>query len=308
MISIVEAISDLLFIRDAVVVPGLGAFTRHDVSATIDEETNRFAPPSSRLEFDASKREDNDLITNYVSEKNDCSKASARQQLMLFVTEVFNQLKDVGKVELERIGTLSYNSENQIVFEPDETTNYNADAFGLGDLGWKPIVNEEVEEESNEETEREPVKVTKGAWIFTFAMILVMSVLFYFKVYYPKEEKEGQLTEEEMGRRTPAEDLQMTEEKIVEMVDRIIKEELSKIPIEKPSEDTIRIIAGCYDQEEFAERMVNSLKRKGFLNAFKEQHGERWFVAYDRYHTEEEAYAALREIRESGKGKGWILK
>ncbi len=304
MISIVEAISELLFVRDTVVVPGLGAFVRQEVSAKVDEETNRFAPPSCEVEFDANHREDNDLIINYIAEKSGCSLDESRHQLILFVTEVFNQLKNGEKVELARIGTLSYNSDNQIVFEPDETANYNPDAFGLSGFEMKPIVSEEVEEE----TEEEPVKVTKGAWIFTFAMLLIISVLFYFKVYYSKEGNERQLTEEEMERRTPTEDLQMTEEKITEMVDRIIKEELSKIPIEKPSKDTIRIIAGCYDQEEFAERMVNSLKGKGFPNAFKEKHGERWFVAYDRYHTEEEAYAALREIRESGKGKGWILK
>ena len=53
MISIVEAISELLFVRDTVVVPGLGAFVRQEVSAKVDEETNRFAPPSCEVEFDA---------------------------------------------------------------------------------------------------------------------------------------------------------------------------------------------------------------------------------------------------------------
>ena len=36
MISIAEAISDLLFVRDTVVVPGLGAFVRKPRSAKVD--------------------------------------------------------------------------------------------------------------------------------------------------------------------------------------------------------------------------------------------------------------------------------
>ena len=62
MISIAEAISDLLFVRDTVVVPGLGAFVKKPVSATVNPVANYFATPSSELSFDANLREDNDLV------------------------------------------------------------------------------------------------------------------------------------------------------------------------------------------------------------------------------------------------------
>ena len=327
MISTGKAISDLLFLRDTVVVPGLGAFKRHNVSAAVDAETNRFAPPSSRLEFDADYREDNDLVINYIAEKSGCSQAQARHQLMLFVTDVFNQLKSGGKVALEHIGTLSYNADNQMVFEPDATANYNSDAFGLHDLELKPIVREEAKEvvkeeigrisepmepelesEPEQEEDDEPVVVTKGAWALMIAMVIVMSVLYYFKVYQPKDKFDEKYTENQVEERSKEEEMRLAEQKIAEMVDRMILEELSRPYFKEPSKDTIRIIAGCYDQEEFAQRVVVSLKNKGFPNAFMEKRGERWFVAYGRYSTEEEAVAVLREIRESGKGKGWILK
>ena len=40
MISIIEAISDLLFVRDTVVVPGLGAFVKKTTSAKVNPVAN----------------------------------------------------------------------------------------------------------------------------------------------------------------------------------------------------------------------------------------------------------------------------
>ena len=52
MISIAEAISDLLFARDTVVVPGLGAFVKKPTSAQVNPVANYFAMPSCEVVFD----------------------------------------------------------------------------------------------------------------------------------------------------------------------------------------------------------------------------------------------------------------
>ena len=77
MISIIEAISDLLFIRDTVVVPGLGAFVKKPTSAKVNPVANYFSTPSCDVDFDANLREDNDLIVNYMAEENNISKQEA---------------------------------------------------------------------------------------------------------------------------------------------------------------------------------------------------------------------------------------
>ena len=69
----------------------------------------------------------------------------------------------------------------------------------------------------------------------------------------------------------------------------------------------IRIIAGCFDQEENAARLTNSLRSKGYRDAFYELRNNRWFVSFGRYQSEEEATAALREIRANTEYKAWIL-
>lgn len=329
MISIAEAISDLLFVRDTVVVPGLGAFVRKPRSAKVDLETNSFSMPSSQISFDAGLREENDIIIRYLVDNFKISENEAKRLLFHFVSESFNSLKSGNKVVLKDIGTLSFGPNNEILFEQDETANYNTDSFGLYDFKLDPIVREEKVEEKIEQKEEEnvpevaetetepetqedrPIEIGKGVWAFLIGLVLIMSALLYFKVYLHKDDYKEQTTEMMAEEGDTPLDPQVVEEMIGDIMGQVIREEMSTPSppmVEEPTKDTIRIIAGCYDKEDFAQRVVVSLKNKGYPNAFMEQHGERWFVAYDRYHTEEEAHQALKEIREVRGDKGWILK
>ena len=329
MISIAEAISDLLFVRDTVVVPGLGAFVRKPRSAKVDLETNSFSMPSSQISFDAGLREENDIIIRYLVDNFKISENEAKRLLFHFVSESFNSLKSGNKVLLKDIGTLSFGPNNEILFEQDETANYNTDSFGLYDFKLDPVVREEKVEEKIEQKEEEnvpeiaeteteseaqedrPIEIGKGVWAFLIGLVLIMSALLYFKVYLHKDDYKEQTTEMMAEEGDTPLDPQVVEEMIGDIMGQVIREEMSTPSppmVEEPTKDTIRIIAGCYDKEDFAQRVVVSLKNKGYPNAFMEQHGERWFVAYDRYHTEEEAHQALKEIREVRGDKGWILK
>ena len=100
MISIAEAISDLLFVRDTLVVPGLGAFQKKPCSAKVNPVANYFTTPSCLLEFDPGLREDNDLVVHYMAEKNEIPEEEARRLLAMFVSDCFNSLKAGKKVVL----------------------------------------------------------------------------------------------------------------------------------------------------------------------------------------------------------------
>ena len=331
MISIVEAISDLLFARDTVVVPGLGAFVRQSRSAQVDQETNHFSMPSSIISFEPNLREENDVIIRCLVEEYKISENEAKRMLFHFVSDTFNNLRAGKKVVLEHVGTLSYGPENEIVFEQDEDCNYNTDSFGLSDFSLKPVVRPEVKQEvevaevqpevqnempeagevgSQPSEEEESRQISKGVWVFLIALMLVMSGILYFDVFRSHNEEEGLASEMELGPDDNSIDPQLIENMVDEVLGQIIREEISEssVMVGNTVQDTIRIIAGCYNQEEFALRIANSLRNKGYPNAFVEKRGERWFVAYDRYHTEEEAREALREIREVRGDKGWILK
>ena len=317
MISIIEAISDLLFVRDSVVVPGLGAFVKKPTSAKVNPVANYFSTPDCIVEFDANLREDNDLIVNYMVEENDMYIEEARKQLVMFVSECFSTLKQGKKVELNHIGILSYDWDNNLVFVQDKSVNYNADAFGLSDFSPEPVLQSKSKEEIKAEIEQQqkekntPVTVDeeavhqddgqnrvkkKGWWLAVAAIFALALGLYYFNMHrfdLGKNPKDKTIQSQQPN----------TENEVI-----VAGNDLPMDTVEPVVTDTFSIIAGCYDQEEFAQRIVVSLQTKGFEQAFKMKRGERWFVAYGWYPTEEEALAVLRDIRESGKGKGWILK
>ncbi len=352
MISIAEAISDLLYVRDTVVVPGLGAFVKKAVSAKVNPVANYFAMPSSVLEFDPNLREDNDLVVKYISEKNDVPEDEARRLLAMFVSDCFNSLKEGKKVVLNQIGTLSYDWAGDLAFAPDNAVNYNADAFGLCDFTPEPVLRSKTKDEIKEEIERQqkdkntPVTVDEKevhkkeeddsedddeprrlGWLWiVLGILLVAGIVFglhYFKVI-------------DLGKLIPGKtkrviDIKPGTYKLPTYTvdwDDVLKQYKetwkpaepettenvapNAIETETPNVETpnanIRIIAGCFDQEENAIRLVNSLKGKGYGSAFYEPHGKQWYVSFGRYATDEEAKTALREIRANTEYKAWILK
>jgi len=369
MISIAEAISDLLFLRDTVVVPGLGAFVKKPVSAKVNPVANYFAMPSCQIELDAKIREDNDLVVSYMAEKNDIPEDEARRLLVMFVSDCFNSLKSGKKVTLKNIGTLSYDWADDLVLQQDETLNYNADAFGLCDFSPIRIITSKTKDEIKTEIEQQqkdkntPMTVDEQAvheedeeyendnlflgWLWILLALLLLAGigfgLHYFKIVdlnpmkvrteKPSEIEPWKVTLPSIVRTwkieviepqtidTVSETIEVEEIVLIEEQQEEVKSVQEPDPVEvvqeleavqEPesvnSEANIRIIAGCFAQEENAVRLANELKDKGYKTAFVEKRGSKWFVAFGRYATDEEATAALREIRMMDDDKAWILK
>lgn len=359
MISIAEAISDLLFVRDIVVVPGLGAFVKKPTSAKVNPVANYFAMPSSEVVFDANLREDNDLVVNYIAEKNEVPEDEARRLLAMFVSDCFNSLKQGKKVVLNNIGTLYNDWAGDLVFEQDKAVNYNADAFGLCDFTSDPVLRSKTKDEIKAEIAQQqkdrntPVTVDEKAvhehdnreedddddeygrgrgWLWALLGLLLLAGvgfgLHYFKVVdfnkWFKKDKPAEF--EPWSVVLPETKTWETEKAVlqVQTTDTIVEpqqpvevvREPEPQPSPKPQPDpvvansdaNIRIIAGCFTQEDNAARLANALKDKGYTGAFYELRNKKYFVSFGRYSTDEEATTALREIRKNTEYKAWILK
>lgn len=339
MISIAEAISDLLFARDTVVVPGLGAFVKKPTSAQVNPVANYFAMPSSEVVFDANLREDNDLVVNYIAEKNEVPEDEARRLLAMFVSDCFNTLKQGKKVVLNNIGTLYNDWAGDLIFEQDKAVNYNADAFGLCDFTAEPVLRSKTKDEIKAEIEQQqkdkntPVTVDEKAvhehdnreeeddedhgcrlgWLWILLGLLLLAGLGYGLNYFKVVD-----FNKWFGKDRPREfepwQVDLPESKTWETEKELLQEQAvdtlvePQQPVVVNSDANIRIIAGCFAQEENATRLTNALKDKGYIGAFYELRNKKYFVSFGRYATDEEATAALREIRKNTEYKAWILK
>jgi hypothetical protein len=139
MIDLSPVLTELLFDRDAVIVPGLGRFSRQDDSAKVNVITNHFERPSSSISFDSRQREENDLLAKAIETREGCSAAEARQQVAQFVSDCFEIFKQGGIVTLTGLGTLSMDNGETLSFEQEQGLNLNGDAFGLGDFDPTPV-------------------------------------------------------------------------------------------------------------------------------------------------------------------------
>ncbi|MBR4390613.1 MAG: SPOR domain-containing protein [Bacteroidales bacterium] len=139
MTQLSTILSELLFERDLVIVPGLGAFARHDDAAKVNVITNQFERPSSSIRFLPQQREENDLLAKAVAAYEGCQLEEGRARVAQFVSDCFAEFKEGREVVLPGIGTLSMDGTQTICFAPDDSENYNSDAFGLGDFSMTPV-------------------------------------------------------------------------------------------------------------------------------------------------------------------------
>ena len=204
--TIPSAIASLLYDHDIVIVPGLGAFVRHDQSAHVNVITNEFRRPSSSLGFDPQQREENTLVSDYLMACDGLSDEDARTAIATFVSECFTSLKEEGSVSLPGVGTLTMDEQHSLVFKPLDDTNFNGDAFGLEDLNPQPVYGgvEPIKDVPNEtlrssqrqnphkvpvkepsrgvlDTEDEPRRRTWWIWLLLLLLVAAGVALWYFK-------------------------------------------------------------------------------------------------------------------------------
>lgn len=361
MKTIAEAISDLLYVRDTVVVPGLGAFVKKPTSAQVNRVANYFTAPSCVVGFDNDLREDNDLIVNYIAGENEISDDEARRLLAMFVSDSFSKLKKGEKVALSGIGTLRYDWHSDIVLEQDASSNFNSDAFGLSDFTAVSVARSKTKDEIKAEIEQQqkekntPVTVDEKAihngdnyddcdydyevyddfrprrpvwpWILLAILLLACAVfaLQHFRIYNfkrwfipkaPINRIIDTVNEPEKTIETDTIEFNDTicgieSDTLQNVVEQPVEEfELNQEvdSIEEVVEGKILIVAGCFSNEENAFKLVDKLKEQGYQSALAEKHGEKWFVAYGRYRTEEEALVALKKIKADSDAKAWIRK
>ena len=134
---------ELLKDNECVIVPDFGAFISKRHSATIDYANHRFMPPYKELVFNNKLTNNDDLLVNFISQKENISNEEALAKIKNFVNQSAAILEVNFEIDLEGLGKLR-NFHGDYVFETKEDVNLLGDAFGLTNFNFQPIFRTET--------------------------------------------------------------------------------------------------------------------------------------------------------------------
>lgn len=134
MRPISDYLKKLLYQYDCIVVPALGAFLTHSVSANYNETTGQFLPPRRKVAFNEALRLDDGILVNYVMLHEGCSRDEALRSIGQFVTTLKEQARECGSYTIDGLGMFTVNDENSLQFDPELRHNFLGNAYGFQPL------------------------------------------------------------------------------------------------------------------------------------------------------------------------------
>lgn len=142
-----------------VIIPGFGAFISEYQAAEINNTSDEIKPPSTRLIFNPQIRNNDGLLVGYVAEQTRKSHFEALQKIEKGRDNIIYQLDKGEKVELEDLGTLYYNADNQVEFISESDKNLSRESFGLESvILTEPEQADEITEDLEPKTPETPEK------------------------------------------------------------------------------------------------------------------------------------------------------
>lgn len=134
-----KQISNLLFEHDCVIVPGLGGFITNYKPAVIHPHNHTFHPPSKQITFNTALNNNDGILINAYAVSLNVDFGTAKKLVEQKVHEIRVSLLKGKRVELEAIGFLSSNKENNIEFTSSNTINYLGEAYGFTRFDFHPV-------------------------------------------------------------------------------------------------------------------------------------------------------------------------
>ena len=310
--SVADHISELLYLHDCVIVPKFGGFVGNNTSARIDQNEEDIYPPSKKILFNKNLKTNDGLLSSKIALSENLSNEESLQKISLFVEDITDKLKSNKTYRLDKIGLFSLNTENNIMFLQDSTSNYNINSFGMTSQKAK----KQLKIENEIKTLIDPAFNKKRIWraAAVLAPIVGLSILSITQeskienVYHqmanlnPMElfisnNTESKKVENNITPNIISNDLTINNQ---ENIQDIISEETEKDP-------SFYIIAGSFNNRINAENLVQSLKKENYNASIVGKNKNGLIrVCFDSFLTKEEASASLQSIKQNNKS-AWIL-
>jgi len=172
-------------------------------SATIDHVQGILHPPSKSVRFNLDFNTKDDVLTNFLVSKYNCTAEEARELVEHFVANAMKLLQKREMLIIPDVGRLYLDYEDNYQFL-QEATNFSIDAYGLSGIHYYPVLRsrKQLGYTVNPYSERKKVpflqKITKLSYLAQTVVpvsIALIAVLFALSIYYNKTSVEDLGTE-----------------------------------------------------------------------------------------------------------------
>ncbi|MBS7230482.1 SPOR domain-containing protein [Flavobacterium psychroterrae] len=310
-------IAQLLYRYQCVTVPGFGAFLTEIQSAQLNESTNSFFPPKKMISFNSHLKNNDGLLANHIANAEKTSYGFAVSTIAFEVLSWKKTLEENGVISLKNIGEIRYNSEQNIIFTPNDQTNFLTSSYGLSPFV-SPLVKKELFEKKIQKIEdREPIALfeedAKSSNSFLkYAAIFVLGLGITGSIGYPlyknQIETKTLIVESEVQKKV--------QNKIQEATFLIqnplpavtLSIDSAKVKAVEEKAMPYHIMAGAFRSEQNARKAYNQLIKDGYKARMLGENKHGLFpVLYGSYTTMREAELAQKEIQKGENPDAWIL-
>lgn len=310
-------IGQLLYRYQCVTVPGFGAFLTETQSAQLNETTNSFFPPKKLISFNSHLKNNDGLLANHIAHSEKTSYGFAVSAIAFEVLSWKKTLEENGTISLKGLGDIRLNSEKNIIFTPNDQTNYLATSFGLSPFV-SPLVKKEIFEKKIEQIAKNEPAIYEDEdgkssnSLLKYAAIFVLGLGITGSIGYP-------LYQNQIDTKTL-----VVESAVQKKVQNKIQEatffiqnplpavtlSVDSAKVESPETKVMsyHIMAGAYRSEANARKAYNQLIKDGFQARMLGENKHGLFpVLYGSYETMDEAQKAQKEIQKGENPEAWIL-
>ena len=333
--AIARDIHELLYRHDCVVVPGFGGFLTHYRPARVDEARGLVLPPAKDISFNKDLVRNDGLLADRVARRADTDFDGANAVIEADVASWRRTLAERGRVELPQVGVLFRDGAGSLRFEPDPHANHLRDAYGLKPIAARPVKRQAPPVIPMDTTPlREQDRRINWMWAAAAASAILFGVSTWYltigrtggpeaagiwgaeevPAYVERRQPVPTMTGVEpleeltlgAGRGVRELDLGDGRSLFVDLGEPIDSTQV-KVPIVEPITGRYHVIAGCFAEQDNADRLVGRLRGQGFAAHVVDTHRGLHRVAYGTFPQRQAALEALAAVRRHEAPDAWLL-
>jgi nucleoid DNA-binding protein len=310
---------ELLRLHDCVIVPDLGGFVTNYRPAEMDLANNSFNPPVKEIIFTSKLSKNDGLLVNYISETEGVGYFEARQIISEFVDEAWSKLENGEKIEFHNVGSLQFDRNEKLIFEPEVHENYLLDAYGMEGFQFPLLEHKEIIPAKRIFVDKEAVRpvfssrrvkaivigipillalilipASKYPWKTTLNMQVSSTASLPDNVPSTSSFKVGSdSVQTESAAKKPDNKINIA----TNPSSAVSKSQSSSVTIQ--SDAKYQVIGGCFRVRQNADNFLAKLQQSGFKSELKVQPNGSFLVIVQSYSDRNEATIALRTLREA---------